>query len=230
MYNVTSDARGQRMSFSRAIVGLCQALGQPGWTEGMAIPDKVANSVLSQSVIRLEQPLVTNTNNFTFPVLNNQGANIRPTEVRLAPQDAFYIASMRVSLSISTPGAGATAMVLSTYPSPIIFATSGSAAAMETFYNGYLMLTVNKDVVIPNFPIMLFRKVPQTQLTAAANSPEDQFDGGDLISLQPNPVLVGQKGSNFNIVLPAAVATITPNTIIVIEAFGVLAQNVTVTS
>jgi hypothetical protein len=237
MYNVTTDARGQRMSFNMAIMGLNQALATPAQLQAYlndpvntSLPDKVANAVLSQSLIRLEQPLVTNTNQFVFAVLNNQGPAARVTEIRLAPQDAFYVSAMRLTTSISTPGANASAMVLNTWPNPNTYTTSGSAAAMETIYNGYLNLTVNKDVVIPNLPLMLFRQVQETQFTAASNSPVDQFDGGLLTSLQPNPVLVGQKGSVITLVLPASLAAVTPNTILVLELYGVLAQNVTVTS
>lgn len=221
--NFYNDAAGERMVFERAKAQLLAGLS----------PDVAKAAVLSQSVLRLEQPLTNTTTTYLFPVLNSQTNNnnaVRATEVRLTQQDAFYVAGMRVTLC-QAASAASTAMVLSTWPNPNIFTTpSGLAASCETLYNGYMTLTVNQDVVIPQFPLMPFRRVPQTQLTAATNSPVDMFDNEGIVAIQPNPVLIGQKGNKVTITIPSNITVVPVNVFIVVELFGVLAQNVTVVS
>lgn len=239
--NVTTDLRGQRMAFEKAKVALSMALlpdnysaandvGQVQYNSAMSI---INAAVLSQSYLRFEQTLTATTNTFTFQVLDQGGKS--PTEIRLTQQDAFYCYAIRVSLA-SQLTADPTAMVLQSYPNPQVFTTSGAAASMETFYNGYYSLQVNKQTLIPNFPLMNFRNVPQTQqiATSAATVNQTQWSGQQYQAMQPNPVYIGQKGNLFTITLPTAIKTIdaTTGTVpkIVVEIFGVLAQNVTVVS
>lgn len=220
--NFYNDSTSERMVFDKAKAQLLAGLSE----------DQARAAVLSQSYLRLEQPLTNTNTNYLFPVLNSQTNNanaVRATEIRLTQQDAFYVAGMRVSLSQAS-SATTTAMVLSTWPNPNVFTTANLAAALETFYNGYIALTVNQDVVIPQFPLMPFRRVGQTQLTAATNSPVDMFDNESIVAIQPNPVLIGQKGNKVNIVLPSNISIAPTNVFIVVEMFGVLGQNVTVVS
>lgn len=231
--NYSNDSRGLRMSFNNAKVALAVALAPENATpqqmdQAMAI---VEAAVLSQSYLRLEQTLNGTNNQFTFPVLNQGSKN--PTEVRLEMQDAFYCSGIRVSLALKST-ADPNALIETTWPSPLVFTTTGAAASMETFYNGFFTLTVNKQVLIPQFPLMTFRSVPQTQQTGATNSPQNQFEGKDYAAMQPNAVFIGQKGNLFQITLPAAIVTMNAasntSVVIIVEIEGVLAQNVTVVS
>ena len=74
------------------------------------------------------------------------------------------------------------------------------------------------------------QRIPQTQQTAAVNSPKDQFNGNYSSVVEPNLVLIGQKNSLFNITIPSAFAALDANTKVIIVVRGVLAQNVTVVS
>lgn len=192
----------------------------------------VESAVLSQSYLRLEVPLSANLSSYNFPVLVNtqyNGLPNRPTEQRLKLQDAFYASTLQVFTALAT-SATDTAFTLKSYPSPLVYTTSGAAQALYTFYNGKITVSVNNTILVPGFPLSRFLQVYQTQETGATNSPLDQFDGANEIVLQPNPVFIGQKDNVFNITLPSNVAVVEANTYMVVILFGVLAQNVTVVS
>jgi hypothetical protein len=241
--NTQNDARGLRMSFNNAKMALVAAIlpdnvavnadGVTATNPGQqSIIDNawsvINNAVLSQSYLRLEQALSANTNTYTFAVLDQGVKN--QTEIRLTMQDAFYCAAIRISLCLVNT-ANPNANVLSSYPNPALFVTpTGLAAALEVIYNGYFLLQVNKQTLIPQFPMMNFRKSPITQFTLATNSPIDQWDGQDFQAMQPNAVFIGQKGNLFQIVLPSNIAVAPTNVKLVVEIDGVLAQNVTVVS
>mgnify|MGYP001456771953 CR=1 FL=1 len=187
------------------------------------------NAILSQSYLRFENFLSTTKTSYDFGVLNNQtisGQAQSATEQRLNLQDAFYISEIMVYIAKAS-SATDNSYKLSTYPSTTIFSTSGAAAALFTLYNGVLSLTVNNRNIVPNSDLTKFLQVPQTQATAATNSPIDQFDGGYANVVEPNLVLIGQKNSLFNITIPSAFAALDANTKVVILVRGVLAQNVT---
>lgn len=195
--------------------------------------DEINAAVLSQSYLRLEQPLTASTTLINFPVLINQqgSGTVRPTEKRLQLQDAFLASSISVYLTLAA-SATDTQFELKTYNSPVTFSTS--ATGLNGFYNGFIQITVNNNVISPAIDVERFRIAPQTQLTGAANPPMDQFSGAGTYSnsypLEPNLIMIGQKNSQVNVVLPAAISTAVANTYIVIILRGVLAQNVTVVS
>jgi hypothetical protein len=189
-------------------------------------------AVLSQSYLRFENTLSTTKTSYDFGVLNNQsiaGSQQFPTEQRLNLQDAFYISEIMVYIGKAASTTDS-AYKLNTYPSSTVFTTSGAAAALYTLYNGVLSLTVNNRQIVPNSDIVKFLQTPQTQATAATNSPIDQFDGAWSNVVEPNLVLIGSKNSLFNITIPSAFAALDANTRVVILCRGILAQNVTVVS
>ena len=191
-----------------------------------------ASAVLSQGYLRFENTLSTTKTSYDFGVLNNQSINGQvqtPTEVRLNLQDAFYISEICVYIA-KAASATDSAFKLSSYPSPTVFTTSGAAAALYTLYNGQLSLTVNNRQIVPTSDLTKFLQVPQTQATAATNSPIDQFDGSWATVVEPNLVLIGSKNSLLNITIPSAFAALDANTRVVILVRGILAQNVTVVS
>jgi hypothetical protein len=196
-------------------------------------PQTIRDAALTQSYLRLEQPLTTTANLINFPVLNNQTGNsaaIRANEVRLNLQDAFYVAGISIFLSVAAD-ATTDVMPLYSYPNPVAFALGGAAPApLWTFYGGRYSIIVNGITIVPKYPLLDFYESPETQLTAATNSPIDQFAGAKRISLQPNPVFIGQKSTNFSVEMNANVSAVDPHTYIVIIAHGILAQNVTIVS
>jgi hypothetical protein len=216
---------GARMVYDNAKAALMKG--------GLTASD-IENAVLSQSFLRFEQPLVIGQTQFVFPILNNQtssGQSIRATEKRLNLQDAMYVSEIAVYIAKASSATDAS-FVLKTYPSPVTFATG--AASLGTFYNGQLQIAVNNRTIVTGMDLTRFLQAPQTQLTAATNSPIDEFDGANdrsaFYALEPNVVLNGQKNSQVVINLPASMATLDASTYAVIVVRGVLAQNVTVVS
>lgn len=205
---------GLQEAFQRARKGLTDA--------GLSGED-VNNAVLSMSYLRLEQQIVINQSLFTFPVLTTSGA-VRPTEVRLDQQDAFFCNNIAVYIFIN---AGSN-IVPKTWPNPVTFPTG--AAQLYSLYNGFLKITINKSVVVPQYPMMNFLQIPQTQLTAAATPPQDQFDPAQVALWEPTINFIGTKSNLVQIQLPAALTAIDANVFCAIELQGVLAQNVTLMS
>jgi hypothetical protein len=191
------------------------------------------NAVLSQSYLRLEQPLTINNSVFNFPILANTTGNsnpVRATEVRLNQQDSFFCSSISIYLTVAA-SATATNFELQTYPNPVTFTLGGAAPApLNTFYNGFVQITINKSVIVPNYPLTNFYQIPQTQLTAAANSPQTQFDPSEVSLWEPNINFVGTKNSQINLQLPSNISAIDNFTYAVVIIQGILAQNVTLMS
>lgn len=190
------------------------------------------NAILSQSYLRFENFLSTTKTSYDFGVLNNQtisGQAQAPTEQRLNLQDAFYISDIMVYIA-KAASATDSSFQLKTYPNSVVFSTVGAAAGLYTLYNGVLSLTVNNRQIVPNSDLTKFLQIPQTQLTAAVNSPTDLFNGNFGAVVEPNLVLIGQKNSLFNITIPSAFPALDANTKVIILVRGVLAQNVTTVS
>jgi hypothetical protein len=192
---------------------------------------------LTQSTLRLENQLTNSRTQYLFAVLvnavNNSSNQVFNTEIRLNQQDSFIVSSIR--LTIGEPSSATdTTFVDYTYPSPVVFSTSGEAAALETLYKGFLKMTINNVVVMPSLHTGRFRFVPFAQkATAAANQNgigDDSIDSStDGISItEPNVILIGSKNNIIEIDLPAAIATVGSNTRVSLEFRGLLAQNSTI--
>jgi hypothetical protein len=186
---------------------------------------------MTQSDLRLEQPFTTTNNLLTFPVLNNiqnqQGGQFI-TEIRLAQQDSFV--PTRIGIFMGLPSSATdTSFKLYPYPSPFIFT---NAAAMEAFYSGTMLWTMNNDKLIKNWLLMRHRKTNQTQQTAAygAGSPLDQMDMDEdgFVPMQPYCLIIGSQDIQIQMSLPLAPTAVDANTRIVLLLRGVVAQNSTV--
>jgi hypothetical protein len=195
-------------------------------------------AILSQSYLRLERVASTSVTNYQFGVLLNdtpQGQSVRPNEVRLNLQDAFYVSSIQIVVSLAS-SATATDYDFYTWNNPFIFSTAGAAAALNNLYNGQLSLSVNNRTICTNWDILRHKEVPQTQQNATAGSGvnSDQKTGMYSASsvCEPNWVLIGSKNNNLSIQLPASIGTLqaSSTTVIGIILRGVLAQNCTVVS
>ena len=196
-------------------------------------------AVLSQSYLRLEVAANTSKTNYQFGVLINdqpQGNPIRPTELRLNLQDAFFCASVQLFTAVAS-SATATDFHLSTYPNPRVFSTAGAAQALYNLYNGYLSLTVNNYIITPSWDLYRHLEINQTQQTVtpvATTVPLDEISGirSTAVSCEPNWVLIGSKSNTLQLNLPAAIGTLqaSSTTVLVLILRGVLAQNCTIVS
>lgn len=178
---------------------------------------------LTDSYLRLEQNIVAGKTQYNFPVLVNNSSQTN-TEKRLNLQDSFVIAQF--GFFVANP-AGPTdaAYILQTFPDPGDFGPA-NAAALKVVYNGSLSLTVNNNVLIPDWDIYRHYVVNQVQTTpslvAENNAATDSF-----YPWEPNIILVGSNNNQFSLQIPAAVATVEPDSRIVLYARGILIQNST---
>lgn len=208
---------GARLAYDNA-VKMLQAAGM-----------NTATAVLTQSSLRLEQAANIATTQYRFPVLNNDsnGGNTQfNTEQRLVLQDAFVISEMGLFLALPASAVDAT-FILYTYPSPIIFPLG--KATLGVVYNGNISISVNNQIILPNWDTMRYRVVPETQDTANATPSIDQFDGNEqgFYPVEPNIILSGSKNNVIQLNLPAAISAIDANTRLVLVMRGVRAQNST---
>ena len=185
-----------------------------------------AGAVLSQSYLRLETAFVAGQANYRFDVLVNEsvsGSQNFPTCNKLNLQDSFYIASMGVFIGVPS-AVGDTTFPLLTYPNRTQLGANSDN--YNTFYNGYLSITMNQRVIVPYWNLNRHYCANQTQETATlidqANLGSDGF-----YPVEPMWVLSGDKKNEITITLPAGLSTIQANSRIVIVMNGILAQNVT---
>lgn len=195
------------------------------------VPNIAEICKLTQSTIRLEQPITAGNTLYSFPVLQNE-QKFSNTEVRLLQQDSAIVYSL--GAFVAKPASLTDASFrLHTYPNPMEFSTPGAADAMNSLYNGLLSVAVNNDILVPKWDLFKHLVVPETQFTPAASSPETEirgsFDG--FYPLEPNIVLIGSKNNVIQVTLPdAGIATIEPNSRIVLILRAIIAQNSTVVS
>lgn len=224
---------GSRAAFERAFKATVQAFVLGGMTQEQA-QAQAANGVLTQSYLKLIQPLNTTTNVFQFPVLKNEAVNglgQRADEKRLNQQDTFFITDLAFYVALGA-SATATNLIPKTYPSPFVFVTSTAAVQMYQIYAGRLEFTINQSVIGPGFDMTNFLQIPQTQQNAAAASGvnNDEFDPSQVYLMEPNINLVGTKNNSLQMVLPQAMTAADANLFGVWYIRGIQAQNVTLMS
>lgn len=185
---------------------------------------------LTQSALRLEQPLLANTNQYRFPILNTEpspGGQIFNTELRLRQQDTFV--PTHVGLFLAAPASTSDATFrLYSYPNQFVFA---NALQMRALYNGEMKIMVNNYQYTYSWDLQRHWKSNQTQQTAAfgAASPEDQddFSCDGFFPMQPYVLFGGAQNVQITINLPAAPTAVDANSRYVMIFRGVLAQNST---
>src|SRR5919108_2594665 len=120
---------------------------------------------LTQSELRLEQPLVANQNQYTFQIMDNQpgaGGQIFNTEIRLRQQDTFV--PTMVGLFIALPSSSTDATFrLYTYPNQFVFT---NALQMRALYNGQMKIMVNNYQFTYGWGLQRHWNSNQTQQTA----------------------------------------------------------------
>jgi len=193
-------------------------------------------AILSQSYIRSEILIDANTAQYQVQSIVNQPNNsgvIYPTEKRLALQDWFITSSIGIFLGVPA-SATDNKWRLYAFPSTNVFSAANTAAAAYTLYNGFLSLTVDNRVVIPEWDIERSLYIPQQQAandayyaTSGINF-QSQFDGeAGFYPAEPNYIINGAANIDMKINLPSAIATVQTNSRIVVIQRGVKAQNVT---
>jgi hypothetical protein len=191
-------------------------------------------------------------NTINFNVLQNQGT-VRATEKRLNVTDMFTVTHWCLYLvkAGGLAGGGSTAATDTeiatsrnyTYPNPYVFATAGQgnptflqnqAAAqlvpytaesnnLYSIYNGFISVTIDREVVIDSYDAMRFLRVPGSQqqmaqaaaaiapaaavigMSAGATFDEWTSDSLGFSPVDPQFTLNGIGDNNIAITLPAPV-------------------------
>lgn len=220
---------GNRGVYERAFAATVAAFMAGGMNREAAM-QQTANGVLTQSYLKLVQPLTTGVSVFNFPVLKNEAINgigQRADEKRLNQQDTFFVSNAAFYIAKGS-SATATNLVYDTYPNAITYPT-GSAQLYQV-YDGFVNITINQSVIGPGFDMLSFLQVYQTQLTAATNSPIDQFDPSQVAIWEPNINLVGTKNNVISVYLPNGMTALDNNVFGIWVLRGIQAQNVTLMS
>lgn len=220
---------GNRGVYERAFVATVAAYESGGMSPQQA-RQQTANGVLTQSYLKLIQPLATGQTTFNFPVLKNESINgigQRNDEKRLNQQDSFFVSSAAFYIAKGS-SAVATNLLPNTYPNAITYPTG--AAQLLQLYAGFVQIVINQSVIGPGFDMLNYYQVPQTQLTGATNTPQDQFDPSAVGIWEPNINLVGTKGNIIQIVLPNGMTALDANVFGIWVFRGIQAQNVTLMS
>jgi hypothetical protein len=188
------------------------------------------NARLTSSYVRAEVNIQTNLATYQIQTLSNQPNNanvIYNTEKRIQLQDWFIASQIGVFLGVPASATDG-AYKLLTYADPLIFTTVGSAAAAMTMYNGYLNLTIDNNVVMPEWDIDRHLVIPQTQAAGAIQGQRNASVDG-YYPCEPNLIFNGAANLDFKLILPSAIATAQAGGFsrIIVVMRGVKAQNVT---
>ncbi len=234
------------MNNEQTIARIREALTRKGVIKG--------NEIATQGYLRLGANLqAASLNTISFNVLQNQGT-VRATERRLNVTDMFTVTHWALYLMKAggLAGGGGTTATDSdiaqarnyTYPNPYVFTSAAQGVptflqnqtaaqlvpytaesnALYAIYNGYISVTIDREVVIDSYDCMRFLRVPteqQQQATAAAAiapaaavigmAAGHTFDGWEganygFSDVDPQFTLNGIGDNNILINLPAPVA------------------------
>ena len=191
----------------------------------------VSQAVCTQSFVRSEVALSTTQANYRIPVLaNDTQATVFNTESRLALQDVMVINEIGIFLAAPSSATDATYLLYSN-ANATVFTTHAGAAS--TLWNSSFNVSVNNQVVIPNWDVYRHYFVPFEQngvgVTAQTVFPKDSQDGSasGFYPTEPNFILNGAANIQAFITLPAAMATVLASSRIVVIWRGIKLQNVT---
>lgn len=189
----------------------------------------VKKVLLTQSDLILERQIVTTSNVYEFPVLDQQqGATGAPfnTEKRLKLQDAFIASSVGVFMCKPTSAVDTT-YIPQTYPNDQVFTTANVATQMNSIYNGYIDVTMNGTVLVPYWSVQKHRMVPQTQETATITAAQVDMTQDPFVPIEPNLIFQGTKNMIVKLTFAAGVTAVETFQRVRIHYRGYLAQNAT---
>lgn len=218
-----------REDFNQAVDIFRKTLSE-AWGRQFTAEEVIKEFKLTQSELRLEQPLTANLNRYNFPIMDNQtgpGGQIFNTEIRLRMQDTFV--PVAVAVRLSNPGSLiAGAYRLFTYPNQFNFA---NAIQMRALYNGTIQIMVNNYEFTYGWGLQRHWCSNQTQQTAAfgAGSPEDQNNMAvdAYFPMQPFVLFGGAQNVQISINLPVAPTAVDAFSRYEMFFLGVIAQNST---
>lgn len=195
------------MNNEATIARIRQSLASKGIIKG--------NEIATQGFLRLGANVQATLNTINFNVLQNQGT-VRATERRLNVTDMFTVthwAMYLVKAGGSAGGGGTTATDADiavarnyTYPNPYTFATAAQgnptfiqnqaagqllAQTVESnnlysIYNGFISVTIDREVVIDSYDTMRFLRVPMQQQGVTNGT-----------TIAPGAAVVGSQAANM---------------------------------
>lgn len=202
-------------------------------TFNMSAANILEQFMLTQTDLRLEQPLSITSTQYTFPVMvniQNGGQQQFNTETRLNNQDTFlpqYFGFFLGNPSSSTD----TTFRLQTWSNPAIYT---NATQMQSIYNGNLNVAINNRNYITKWGLWKHQVINQTQQTAplGAGSAADQLNGADdgYYPVQPYVLVSGSSNMQITVQLPAAPTAVDSNSRLIMIMKGAMAYNSTVTT
>jgi hypothetical protein len=124
-------------------------------------------SAVSQSMLRLEQVLTTQSV-ITFNVLSNAGnGTILAPEIRLNLNDAFVVTHIGFRVAKVAAASPTTNQIVNkklyTNPNPFIFDGAAGDVNIAGLFNGVFSLEVNQKKFIPSLSMLEFLRYPDTQ-------------------------------------------------------------------
>lgn len=126
---------------------------------------------ITYSYLRSEVSLGT-VGSVKFPILTQDGT---PTvnERRLNITDDFVVTSLGLFIYKQASGAALGNSILYTFPNSLVFSGSSEASNLQSIYNGFLNVTIDRKEIIPAIDCMQFYEVgtaQQSVLTAATGT------------------------------------------------------------
>jgi hypothetical protein len=219
MNGITISQPGLRMVYKSAV------------DEVLKSGNTLQQAKLTQAYLRAEIPLVTGTSQYPIPIINTQNFynSTSPSEKKIVQQDVFFIGQLGVFLAVKASASDTSYQI---YPYPSLYAgfTAAEQLAMNNFYNGWISLTVDNNVLIPEWDLWRHYNTNQTQGGAPASAPLDQFTGGadGWYPMEPNVTHIGSTNIVMTINLPNAITALPANCFAIVMHRGVKAQNITV--
>lgn len=162
--------------------------------------------ITTQSYLRFEKTLQGTFNSIQFDVLTNQGT-ASATERRLQLTDTFTITQLSVLLynAATDDNAGKAKSRLYTWDNANVFAQT-TADSLLNFYNGYLQLRVNTEVLIDSLDLMQFYRVHTTQ-TGSPTASVDEWPAinNGFKKIVPTITLNGAAKNDISIFFPQSI-------------------------
>ncbi len=157
---------------------------------------------------------ITNTTNYEFPILTtetNNGAAIRPEEIRLSTNDDFVIVEHQIYLL----GKYKNETNEETFLLDYVPYELGNQTDLAALYDGNMEVSINNDIILKGYDLLKFRRVPEyaqfedKAISNEALTLQPSVKTDKLISIEPNINLSGAKTNKIKIVLPKAISTFT---------------------
>ncbi len=156
-----------------------------------------------ESYLRLETQLINGVNTIKFLTYAGDSASVLPTERRLDRNDKFAIT--RLGFFLLKQPDGKSNGELCAYPNYTQFATAGLAADLESIYHGKLNITIGGKRIVNGLDMQRFRKVSQTQQSAATNyDMSNLYD--KLTPITPNLNIDGSANNEIEVIYPSHAA------------------------